>query len=133
MLIEPEWRERALLRAQLIEEGFEVVAIDRWPVPRPYRQPGTKPRLLIVDLQGLPRPRETLDEARFVFPPDRVLVVTALGTLTPGEVRRLGFPVIERPATVGRIVATAAALVAAMQTDSGTPHVRPPNSHTVGG
>jgi hypothetical protein len=98
ILLGAEWRERALLRAQLIEDGLEVVA-------RLYRRPGMKPRVLLINLRGLPNPRETLDEVRFVIPPERVLVVTALGALTADDVRRLGFTAIERPATVGQIVA----------------------------
>ena len=105
------WPERALLRAQLIEEGHDVVALDRWPIPRPYRRPAMRPRVLLVDLHELPRPRETLDAVRLVLPRERVLVVTALGSLTGDEVRALGFNVIERPATVGEIVAETAALL----------------------
>src|SRR5919204_176700 len=100
-----EWPERALLRAQLIEEGYAVVAVDTWPIPRLYRRPGMKPRVLVIDLRELPRPRETLDEVRVVLPPERVLVVTALGSLTGAEVRERGFNVIERPASIGQIVA----------------------------
>jgi hypothetical protein len=40
IVLGPEWPERALLRAQLIEEGYEVVAVDAWPIPRPYRRAG---------------------------------------------------------------------------------------------
>jgi hypothetical protein len=113
ILLAPEWPERALLRAQLIEEGHDVVAIDGWPIPALYRRPGMKPRVLLIDLHGLPDPRAMLDEVRSVIPADRVLVVTALGTLPKDEVRRLGFTVIERPASVGQIVTAAAALLAA--------------------
>src|SRR5687768_72457 len=112
ILLGAEWRERALLRAQLIEEGLEVVAVDEWPIPRIYRRPGMKPRVLLINLRGLPNPREILDEVRFVIPPERVLVVTALGALTADEVRRLGFTAIERPATVGQIVAATGSLLA---------------------
>jgi len=48
---------------------------------------------------------------RFVLPPARVLVVTALGSLAGEEVRALGFNVIERPATIGEIVAATGALL----------------------
>ena len=106
-----EWPERALLRAQLIEEGHEVVAVDTWPIPRLYRRPGMKPRVLLIDLRELPKPRETLEEVRFVLPPERVLVVTAIGSLTGEEVRGLGFNVIERPVTIGQIVAATGALL----------------------
>lgn len=113
ILLGAEWRERALLRAQLIEEGLEVVAVDKWPIPRIYRRPGMKPRVLLINLRGLPNPRATLDEVRFVIPPDRVLIVTALGALAADEVQRLGFTAIERPVTVGQIAAATASLLAA--------------------
>jgi hypothetical protein len=47
----------------------------------------------------------------FVLPPERVLVVTALGSLAAGEVRERRFNVIERPVTIGQIVAATAALL----------------------
>jgi hypothetical protein len=106
-----EWPERALLRAQLIEQGHEVVAVDTWPIPRLYRQPEMKPRALLIDLHELPTPRVTLEEVRFVLPPNRVLVVTALGSLSGKEVRALGFNVIERPVTIGQIVTAIGALL----------------------
>lgn len=114
-----EWPERALLRAQLIEEGHDVVAVDTWPIPRLHRQPGMKPRVLLIDLRELPKPRETLDEVRFVLPPERVLVVTALGSLTGQQVRELGFNAIERPTTIGRIVAATEALLSRTLAEQG--------------
>lgn len=119
ILLGTGWPERALLRAQLIEEGYDVVAIDAWPIPRQYRRAGMKPRLLLIDLHGLPDPRQTLDEVRFVVPPERVLAVTALGSLTDDEVRRLGFRTIRRPATVGQIVSAAAGLLSTPRGDAG--------------
>ena len=38
-----------------------------------------KPRVLLIDLRGLSRPGETLDDVRFVMPPERVIVLMALG------------------------------------------------------
>jgi hypothetical protein len=78
-----------------------------------------KPRVIVVDLHGLPDPRATLDEVRFLVPSDRVLVVTAMGTLTGNEVRRLGFKVIERPATIGEIVRAAASMLSRISTSQG--------------
>jgi hypothetical protein len=100
-----EWRERVLLRAQLIEDGHDVVAVDTWPIPQLHRGAGMRPRVLLIDLHAWPRPRETLDALRVVLPPERILVVIALGSLTGDEVRERGFNVIERPATIGQIVA----------------------------
>jgi hypothetical protein len=111
LLLGTEWPQRAALRAQLLEDGYEVIAVDAWPIPRPYRQPGLKPRLLIVDLQGLPSPREVLDEIRFVMPPKRVLVIAALGTVSSEHIAHLGYHVIPRPARIGDIVDTVARLL----------------------
>jgi hypothetical protein len=47
-----------------------------------------------------------------VIPPERVLVVTALGAMAADEVQRLGFTAIERPATVGQVVAATVSLLA---------------------
>src|SRR4029450_544578 len=113
ILLGPQWPERALLRAQLIEQGYGVVAVDRWPIPRPYRRPAVKPRGMIVDWRGLPDPRATLEEARFVIPPHRIIVLMALGTLAKDDVQRLGFTLIDRPATVGDVVAAVARVLAA--------------------
>jgi hypothetical protein len=117
VVLGPEWRERALLSAQLIEEGYNVVATDAWPIPRRFLRSGMKPRALIVDLHGLPEPRQALDEIHGVIPAERVLVVTALGTVNPDDIRRLGFRVVSRPATVGEIVAATAALLRVQSLD----------------
>lgn len=104
IVLGPEWPERALLRAELIENGYDVVAIDAWPIPRAYRRPGMKPRVFIVDLRGLSDPHNVLDELRFVIPPDRVLVLTALGTVTVDQVRRFGYHVVTRPTSIYDVV-----------------------------
>ena len=106
-----DWRNRSLLRAQLIEEGYDVVAVDQWPIPALYRRHGLEPRLLLIDLQGLPATRETLNEVRDSVRPDHVLVLTALGSLPAPEVRAFGFNVVERPASIGEVVAATAALL----------------------
>lgn len=111
LLLAAHWPERALLRAQLIEDGYDVVAIDVSPIPMLYRRPGMAPGAMLIDLNGLAHPRETLESVRAVLPPDRILVITALSTLTAAEVRRLGFSTIERPATIGQIVVRAASLL----------------------
>ena len=111
-MIGPEWPTRALLRAQLLDEGYEVVATDAWPIPRQFLRSGMKPNLVIVDLHGLPEPARALAELCGLIGPQRVLVVTALGTLTSEQIRRLGVRVVARPASVGDIVAAVTALLA---------------------
>jgi len=111
VLLGSEWPDRALLRAQLIEEGWDVVAIDAWPMPRLYRRPGMRPCAMVIDLRGLPEPRAVLDEVRVVLPPDPVLVLMALGSMSEDEVRRQGFRVVHRPATVGDVVAAVSTIL----------------------
>lgn len=121
ILLGAEWPARALLRAQLIEEGCDVVAVERWPIPSLYRRPRMQPRVLLIDLRELSRPRETLQDVCSVLPPARVLVVTALGSLTSREVKELGFNVVERPATIGQIVAATRALLSRGQSPERVP------------
>jgi hypothetical protein len=122
LLLSPEWPERALLRAELIESGYDVVAIDSWPIPDVYRQPDAKPRIVIVDLRELPEPRLVLEELRLVIPPDRVIVITALGTLSPERIRQLGHHVVRRPTSVRDVVDAAASLLRASQPSAARRH-----------
>jgi len=108
VLLVTDWKIRAPLRAQLIEDGFDVIATDTWETMRRHLRPGSKPRLGIVDLQGLPEPDRVLAEMRVLMKPEQVVVVAALGTLQPDEIDRYGFRVVKRPLRIGDIVAAAA-------------------------
>src|SRR5262245_42733106 len=97
VLLAIEWQSRALIRAQLIEEGFEVIATNSWPMMRWHFRPGMKPRLAVVDLQGLPNSVQVLKDLRVLMKPERVLVLTAIGTPSTTDVERLGFRALSRP------------------------------------
>jgi len=104
LLLVTHWPRRALLRAQLTEEGYEVVATDDWPTASTYVHALLKPRLVIVDLQNLADPQAVLDELQARMRPDRVLVLTALGTIPPDELRTRGFHTLARPATMSDVI-----------------------------
>lgn len=108
VLLGAEWKTRALIRAQLIEEGFEVVATDTWSMMRRYLRPGLKPRLAVVDLKDLDEPGRVLRDLAVLMKPERVLVLAATATVPPSEISRLGFHVLRRPLTVAMIVAKVA-------------------------
>lgn len=108
VLLGTEWKPRALLRAQLIEEGFEVLAADSWATVRPYLRPGSKPRLVIVDLQGLREPDRVLADLQVLMKPKHVLVLAALGTVLQDDIDRFGFRVAKRPVSIRSIVIAAA-------------------------
>lgn len=111
VLFAAAWNPRALLRAQLIEEGFTVIATDTWEMMRRELRPGVKPRLAIVDLQDLEDPLQVLRDLGILMKPDRALIVTALGTVAPADIKARGFRVAVRPLTIRDIVAMAAAAV----------------------
>jgi CheY-like chemotaxis protein len=111
LVLGSEWRTRAPLAAQLIEEGYHVVAVEAWPAPRRFYQAHAKPRAVIVDLQGLPNPQTVIDELPALAPPERTVIVMALASVAPDDLRRRGFHVITRPSTIGQIAAAVAAIL----------------------
>jgi hypothetical protein len=104
ILLGAEWQPRALIRAQLIEEGFDVVATETWPATRRHLRPGSKPRFVIADLKGLPNPRAVLKDLRVLMVPGRVLVLTAVGTVPAAEIESLGFRMLSRPISIKEVV-----------------------------
>jgi hypothetical protein len=72
---------------------------------------GKKPRLAIVDVRNLADSMEILRQMREVFPPDRVLVLHALGAADHEQLERLGFHMIARPVAIQDIVSTARTLL----------------------
>jgi DNA-binding NtrC family response regulator len=97
VFLDADWQSRALIRAQLIEEDFEVVATESWTMMRRHLRPGSKPRLAIVDLKDLPEPQEVLRDLQLLMKPERVLVLSAIGTIPRGDIERHGFHVMPRP------------------------------------
>jgi ActR/RegA family two-component response regulator len=117
VLLGADWHPRALIRAQLIEEGFDVVATDSFSMMRSHLRPGSKPRLAIVDLKGLPDPADVLSGLRSLMQPSRVLVLTGSGTVRPAEIERLGFRTLSRPLVIRDVVDAAVEAIRAR--DSG--------------
>jgi DNA-binding response OmpR family regulator len=104
VLLGTEWKPRALIRAQLIEDGFEVVATNSWAMMRRHLRPGMKPRVAVVDLNSLDEPEQVLRDLSALMKPERVIVLATRATLPPSEISRLGFHVIWRPFTVAEVV-----------------------------
>ena len=104
VLLDADWQSRALIRAQLIEEGFEVVATETWTMMRRQLRPGAKPRLAIVDLKDLPDPQAVLRDLRVLMKPEQVLVLSAIGTLPREEIERIGFHIVPRPFVIKELV-----------------------------
>ena len=86
MLFGAAWPSRALIRAQLIEDGFEVVAVDTWVEMRRQLRPGHKPRAAILDLKDLENPSAVLSDLSLLMRPERVLVIAASGAVPLAEI-----------------------------------------------
>jgi hypothetical protein len=108
-----------MIRAQLIEEGIAVVATDTWPHLRRHLRAGSKPGLVIIDLKGLQNPAAVLKDLRVLMKPDRVLVLTAIGTVAAAEIERQGFRQLARPVVIKEIVDTVAHMIHLVGPDSG--------------
>ena len=104
MLFGAAWPSRALIRAQLIEEGLEVVAVETWTEMRRWLQPGMKPRAAILDLKDVDEPSAVLTDLSALMRPERVLVIAAEGTVPGADIERLGFLVMSRPVSVDALV-----------------------------
>jgi DNA-binding NtrC family response regulator len=104
VFLDADWQSRALIRAQLMEEGFEVVATESWTMMRRHLRPGSKPRLAIVDLKDLPEPQEVLRDLRVLMKPERVLVLSAIGTIPREDIERHGFHIMPRPFVIEDLV-----------------------------
>ena len=115
LLLSADRAIRAPLRAQLIEDGFEVIGTDTWPMMRRHLRPGSKPRLAIVDLHDLPGADDVLRDLRVLMKPECVIVLGAPGAIAADDVERLGYRVLRRPVSIGDIVAAARSLCDGMQ------------------
>jgi ActR/RegA family two-component response regulator len=110
VLFGADWRTRAMARAQLIEEGYEVLATERWPDVRRWLRSIPQPRAAVVDLKGVKRPTDLLEDLRDLMNSNRVLILTGLATVGSHDVKRFGFRVLARPFSVGEVVAAVARL-----------------------
>ncbi len=107
LLIAADWQLRALVRAQLLEEGFEVRA---WPslelALAHLIRDGARPRLILVEVQGSEREGQLLaDLWRLAGEAPLIVCGGALGRITLSQE---GLPPIAaallRPFRVGDLV-----------------------------
>jgi DNA-binding response OmpR family regulator len=64
ILLASNCQPRALVRAQLIEEGFDVVAMDDWSAAAALLKDRRPPDLVVLDLEGFPHADDVLTEIR---------------------------------------------------------------------
>jgi CheY-like chemotaxis protein len=101
-----DWQARALLRAQLLEEGFEVEAWENIPDALATLGPGTNlPGLLIADISASDEPSSDV-EALSAWSPE--IPIWTIASRTYIIEKGLGGPGFEmillRPVDVGELV-----------------------------
>lgn len=106
LIVGANWNPRALLRAQLIEAGCDVIAVASWAEAEQLcTWQAYDPDVAAIDLEEADRPEATLAAVPCHISPDRVLVLTTPLVLDPSRTRALGFPhVVAKPYSIGDVV-----------------------------
>ena len=108
-----EWRPRALVLAQLAEEGYDVTAVETWDEAELLlRTSATQPAVVVFDLEGEQHAQAALSTLGRLAAPGRVLILTSASILPAAAVRSLGFErVLARPYSIGDVVKSLSALL----------------------
>ncbi|RPJ54542.1 MAG: hypothetical protein EHM24_31640 [Acidobacteria bacterium] len=106
LLIGAEWRPRTLVRAELLERGYETFAVESWDEAHMLLAAGAiRPDVTVFDLPGEDNPEAALRSLAGLVRPEAVVVLTGEAALPAGAVSALGYPhVVARPFDVGQIV-----------------------------
>lgn len=108
LLVSGEWRLRAPLRAQLLEERDEVYAVETWDEAELLlRTRAVRPRVVVFDLEAETNPEAELRTLAKLVSPARAVILTRATALRRDEVEALGFVhVLVRPYSVSDVVQT---------------------------
>ena len=106
LLIAADWQFRALVRAQLLEEGYQVRALPSLQVAATrMRSGGRSPRTTVLDAQGLAVNTETLSVlVRLAGEGPIVVCCSLLNRRRLAQVAALPARVLHRPFSVGDVV-----------------------------
>ncbi len=112
-----DWRSRALILAQLKEEGCDVTAVETWDEAELLlRKHAVRPDAVVFDVEGEGHAEAALATLHRLAGAARSLVLTLSSLLPAPSVRSLGFEhVLVRPYTVGDVVAAVRTVLAPPQ------------------
>ncbi|MEM4407334.1 MAG: hypothetical protein QXI19_01175 [Candidatus Caldarchaeum sp.] len=113
IVVARELRERALLRAQLIEEGLDTIAVPGMEEAGEWLSDASiTPILLIYDCKGQARLREDLGELALFKGACPVLILASPSDGSLREAEGMGFRnVLARPVSIGNVVERARHLI----------------------
>ena len=106
ILVGEDWQARALLRAQLIEEGLSVEAYESVAAGLRTREPsGPLPALLLVDLSASQDPVAEVDQLAGWAGRIPIWIIAGRTLIAEARLRGRGFELILfRPVDVGELV-----------------------------
>jgi CheY-like chemotaxis protein len=101
-----DWQARALLRAQLLDEGFDVEAQETIPEALATLEPGTKlPDLLIADISASDDPSADVEALTAWSRKLPIWIIASRAYIVEKGLRGHGFEMILlRPVDVGELV-----------------------------
>jgi CheY-like chemotaxis protein len=104
LIVGAHWQARAMLRALLLEEGWEVLATDSWPAAEQLLLAEGLPRVLVIMLDEHTSDSQVLNRIKIVVPPARVLMLAPRTLIARATLAQSGFPhVLERPFSLGDV------------------------------
>jgi len=117
LLIAEDWQFRALVRAQLLEEGFEIRALPTLETALAYLvRSGKQPRLTILDTQDVEiEARPLQDLWRLTGEVPLLLCGSALSQVTPSQEGMPPARVLLRPFRVGDVVQEVRRMLACLE------------------
>lgn len=106
ILVMKDWKERAFLRAELLEHGIRTLAVetaddaDEW-----ISDERVIPLIVIYDNRLQENPSEDVKRLRKFISTIPVLILAGAEEKNTGEIRSLGFDhIILRPVSIGEVV-----------------------------
>ena len=106
IVVVKDWKVRAFIRAELIEEGIRTFAVERMCEAEEWlADPGVLPIIIIYDTNNQENPTQDLKRLSDLASRIPVLIIT-----TPAEKREINFDelgfkhVIQRPIRIGDVV-----------------------------
>ena len=106
VLVGKDWQTRALVRAQLIEEGLEVEAAETVrEALSTLQEPALRPSLLIADVSASDDPSAEIEQLAAWAAQIPVWIIASRNLLAEPQLKGRGFELIlVRPIDVGELV-----------------------------
>ena len=113
LLAAADRRLRAPLRAQLIEEGYGVLAVASWDEAELLlSKRAAQPRVVVVDLDAESNPAAILPTLARLVAPATVIVLTSAGAPNAADAGAHGLEhVMARPFSIGEVVERVRSLI----------------------